>query len=120
MKHQRFIVSALCVVAAAFAVTLPASGQAPAGGKLILTGDIAVFAGGGKPENCFVRNRFKRGENVVAEGVAVAGESGVETAAGGAGVEDGLQAPAHTAVNVTRRTRFDRRRPRIVLRTAVT
>jgi hypothetical protein len=64
MKRSNFVVSALCVVVASLAASFPAAGQAPAVGKLILTGDLAVFAGGGKPENCFLRNRFKRGENV--------------------------------------------------------
>lgn len=64
MKRHQLIVSALFVAVSAVAASFPAAGQAPAGGKLILTGDLAVFAGGGKPENCFLRNRFKRGENV--------------------------------------------------------
>jgi hypothetical protein len=64
MKRYHFVASAVFVVVAALAASMPASGQAPAGGKLILTGDLAVFAGGGKPDNCFLRNRFKRGENV--------------------------------------------------------
>ncbi len=64
MKRYQLVVSALFVAVAALAASFPAAGQAPAGGKLILTGDLAVFAGGGKPDNCFLRNRFKRGENV--------------------------------------------------------
>ena len=62
VKRHQFVVSALFVAVAALAASFPAAGQSPAGGKLILTGDLAVFAGGGKPENCFLRNRFKRGE----------------------------------------------------------
>ena len=42
-------------------LTMPVSGQAPAG-KLVLFSDMALFAGVGKPENCTLRNRFKRGE----------------------------------------------------------
>ena len=38
----------------------PAQGQ----GKLIVYGDIALFQPPGHPENCILRNRFKRGEPV--------------------------------------------------------
>jgi hypothetical protein len=48
-------------------VTSPMTGQArqqqPAG-KLILWGDIAVFQPPPHPENCTVKNRFKKGEPV--------------------------------------------------------
>src|SRR5436190_4352402 len=48
-------------------VTSPITGQArqqqPAG-KLILWGDIAVFQPPPHPENCTVKNRFKKGEPV--------------------------------------------------------
>ena len=38
----------------------PAAGQ----GKLIVYGDMALFQPPGHPENCILRNRFKRGEPV--------------------------------------------------------
>jgi hypothetical protein len=38
----------------------PAAGQ----GRLIVYGDIALFQPPGHPENCILRNRFKRGEPV--------------------------------------------------------
>jgi hypothetical protein len=38
----------------------PASGQ----GKLIVYGDMALFQPPGHPDNCILRNRFKRGEPV--------------------------------------------------------
>ena len=38
----------------------PAAGQ----GKLIVYGDIALFYPPGHPDNCILRNRFKRGEPV--------------------------------------------------------
>jgi hypothetical protein len=38
----------------------PATGQ----GRLIVYGDIALFQPPGHPENCILRNRFKRGEPV--------------------------------------------------------
>jgi hypothetical protein len=42
------------------APTPPASGQ----GRLIVYGDLALFQPPGHPENCILRNRFKRGEPV--------------------------------------------------------
>jgi hypothetical protein len=39
---------------------LPAPGQ----GKLIVYGDMAMFLPPGNPENCLLRNRFKRGDPV--------------------------------------------------------
>jgi hypothetical protein len=47
-------------VAALQAPASPAAGR----GLLILYGDITTFFGPGKPENCVLRNRFKRGEPV--------------------------------------------------------
>jgi hypothetical protein len=40
--------------------------QAPAGGtnQLILSGDLVYFFGQGRPNNCFMSNRYKRGEPV--------------------------------------------------------
>ena len=37
---------------------------APGTGKLIVYGDMALFQPPGHPENCILRNRFKRGEPV--------------------------------------------------------
>jgi hypothetical protein len=37
---------------------------APGQGKLIVYGDMALFQPPGHPENCILRNRFKRGEPV--------------------------------------------------------
>jgi len=44
----------------AFQSPPPASGQ----GKLIVYGDMALFQPPGHPDNCILRNRFKRGEPV--------------------------------------------------------
>ena len=41
----------------------PAS-PAPGQGKLIVYGDMAMFLPPGNPENCLLRNRFKRGDPV--------------------------------------------------------
>jgi hypothetical protein len=45
--------------------TSPTSGQAPAAGnRLILSGDLVYFLGQGRPLNCVMTNRYKRGEPV--------------------------------------------------------
>jgi hypothetical protein len=59
---------ALVVTLAVLLAVVPGSllkgqGTKPAG-KLILWGDIAVFQPPPNPENCIVKNRFKRGEPV--------------------------------------------------------
>jgi hypothetical protein len=47
------------------ATTQSAPASPPAGqGRLIVYGDIALFQPPGHPENCILRNRFKRGEPV--------------------------------------------------------
>ena len=43
--------------------TVPAP-PAPGQGKLIVYGDMALFQPPGHPDNCVLRNRFKRGEPV--------------------------------------------------------
>jgi hypothetical protein len=51
----------------AMVTTSPVAGQDSASkpvGKLILFADTAVFANPASPENCTLRNRFKRGDNV--------------------------------------------------------
>jgi hypothetical protein len=41
------------------------SGQTPSGGdRLVVYGDLAYFFGPGKPANCTLNNRFKRGDPV--------------------------------------------------------
>jgi hypothetical protein len=42
----------------------PPTPPAPGTGKLIVYGDMALFQPPGHPENCILRNRFKRGEPV--------------------------------------------------------
>ena len=47
--------------------TLPMAGQESARkpvGQLVLFADTAVFADSTNPDNCILRNRFKRGDNV--------------------------------------------------------
>src|SRR5690348_16103701 len=56
---------ALAVVLAVLSVSPMAGQQAPAGGQqLILSGDLVYFFGQGRPNNCFMSNRYKRGEPV--------------------------------------------------------
>src|SRR5436309_16016485 len=49
----------------AMLVAMPLAGQSKASSeRLILSGDIVYFFGPGKPRNCTMVNRFKRGEPV--------------------------------------------------------
>jgi hypothetical protein len=52
------------VICLGMLATMPLAGQAERTGKLIVWGDIAVFQPPPHPENCTVKNRFKRGEPV--------------------------------------------------------
>ena len=56
---------ALAVVLAVLSVSPMAGQQAPGGGQpLVLSGDLVYFFGQGRPNNCFMSNRYKRGEPV--------------------------------------------------------
>jgi hypothetical protein len=46
------------------AAQTPPPPPAPGQGRLIVYGDMALFQPPGHPENCILRNRFKRGEPV--------------------------------------------------------
>jgi len=63
-KRLRYVPQVVLAAALAAVATSPLAGQAPASERLILSGDIVYFLGGGKPGNCFVSNRYKRGEPV--------------------------------------------------------
>ena len=55
---------ALAIVLALLTVS-PTAGQAPAGGQgLVLSGDLVYFYVQGRPNNCIMSNRYKRGEPV--------------------------------------------------------
>jgi hypothetical protein len=59
--------SAVIVAGIAFASLQGMAAQAPApskDGKLILYGDLAIFWGPGKDDNCTLKNRYKAGEPV--------------------------------------------------------
>src|SRR5438552_2449226 len=60
-----FAMSAAVVMIAILAAALPIPGLAQHGGeRLILSGDLAYFFGPGKPLNCTLSNRYKRGDPV--------------------------------------------------------
>ena len=59
--------SALVVLVGILAIlaSMPLAGQSPASSeRLILSGDLAYFFGPGKPLNCTLNNRYKRGDPV--------------------------------------------------------
>ena len=56
-------VSAIVVLITILAAAVPTPGQAQ-GERLILYGDMAYFFGPGKPLNCTLNNRYKRGDPV--------------------------------------------------------
>src|SRR5947207_10522895 len=61
----RFLSRVAAVLVLAMLAASPSGGQTPAaGGKLILSGDLAWFLGMGKPLNCTLNNRYKRGDPV--------------------------------------------------------
>lgn len=63
-KASRLIaLSALAAAITILAAALPIPGQAQ-GERLVLYGDMAYFFGPGKPLNCTLNNRFKRGDPV--------------------------------------------------------
>src|SRR6266702_7282676 len=60
-----FAMSAAVVMIAILAAASPIPGLAQRGGeRLILSGDLAYFFGPGKPLNCTLNNRYKRGDPV--------------------------------------------------------
>jgi len=63
-----FAVAVLCLAgsehASRLAAQTPPAAPAAGQGKLIVYGDMALFQPPGHPENCILRNRFKRGEPV--------------------------------------------------------
>jgi hypothetical protein len=60
------VLSIVFVGTLAILVAMPLPGQSHSGSseRLILSGDIVYFFGPGKPRNCTMNNRFKRGEPV--------------------------------------------------------
>ena len=62
-----FALSALVVIVGILAIlaALPLAGQTQSSSeRLVLSGDLAYFFGVGKPRNCILNNRYKRGEPV--------------------------------------------------------
>ncbi len=62
---QIFAMSAVLVLMAILVAAAPVPGPAQSSGeRLILYGDMAYFFGPGKPLNCTLNNRYKRGDPV--------------------------------------------------------
>jgi hypothetical protein len=60
-----FTLSAAVIIMAVLAAASPISGLPQnSGERLILSGDVAYFFGPGKPLNCTLNNRFKKGDPV--------------------------------------------------------
>ncbi len=65
MKKLYFLVALAAVgIFVGMLATSPIAGQGTPAGKLIVWADIAVFQPPPHPENCTVKNRFKKGEPV--------------------------------------------------------
>ena len=61
----KYFALAVFVAVAAMTATSFLAGQTPSGGdRLVVYGDVVYFFGPGKPGNCTLNNRFKRGEPV--------------------------------------------------------
>ena len=61
----RFLSRAAAAIILVTLAVSPLGGQTPAGrGRLMLSGDMAYFMGMGKPLNCVLNSRFKRGDPV--------------------------------------------------------
>jgi hypothetical protein len=74
MAMKTLFSAALIVTALVAPASL--SGQTPAGTRLVVYGDTAYFFGQGKPNNCFLSNRYKRGEPVGFRMTAINPETG--------------------------------------------
>jgi hypothetical protein len=66
MKNVSRVVApaAILILITILAAAAPAPGPQNAGGRLVLYGDLAYFFGPGKPLNCTLNNRFKKGDPV--------------------------------------------------------
>jgi hypothetical protein len=64
--RTRFTLRCLLALLLLGGAVSPLAGQAPApaGTPLVLSGDLVYFFGMGRPNNCFMSNRYKRGEPV--------------------------------------------------------
>jgi hypothetical protein len=73
----RFLPRAVFAIILAMLATSPLAGQTSTGGRhLILSGDLAYFAGMGLPRNCVLNSQFKRGEPVGFRMTAINPETG--------------------------------------------
>lgn len=64
-RYLRFLGVALVAITLSMLAESPLAGQTPKGaGRLILSGDLTYFMGMGKPFNCVMNSRYKRGDPV--------------------------------------------------------
>jgi hypothetical protein len=73
LRFLRYFIAAIILATLA---TSPVAGQPTPGSKLMLSGDVAYFMGMGKPLNCVLNSRFKRGEPVGFRMTAINPETG--------------------------------------------
>jgi hypothetical protein len=77
MNHLlRFLPRTVFAIVLAMLATSSLAGQTSNSGRLILSGDIAYFAGMGLPRNCVLNSQFKRGEPVGFRMTAINPETG--------------------------------------------
>src|SRR5436853_645180 len=77
-KAGRILMASAAVMVTAVLAVAPAPTIAQGGaGRLVLSGDMAYFFGPGKPLNCTLNNRFKRGDPVGFRMTAINPETGV-------------------------------------------
>jgi hypothetical protein len=73
----RFLPQAVLAIVVAMLAASPLAGQtAPGANRLILSGDMTYFMGMGKPRNCILNSRYKRGEPVGFRMTAINPETG--------------------------------------------
>lgn len=60
----RFLLYTVAAIILAPLATSPVAGQTVPGSKLMMEGDVTYFMGMGKPLNCVMNSRFKRGDPV--------------------------------------------------------
>src|SRR5262249_8647931 len=75
-RAARILVLSAVVAAIALLAAAPVPGAAQNAQRLILYGDMAYFFGPGKPLNCTLNNRFKKGDPVGFRMTAINPETG--------------------------------------------
>jgi hypothetical protein len=75
-RAARILVLSTIVAAIALLAVAPVPGAAQSAQRLVLYGDMAYFFGPGKPLNCTLNNRFKKGDPVGFRMTAINPETG--------------------------------------------